>query len=79
MARYVVLSYSGGFRWLLPHRKSELSSFPQTEIHIDSDNNYYEVSTYSTAVAGPSNPKAALEKKALERAEINLNDCLACR
>lgn len=53
----------------------------QTEIHIDGNNNYYEVSTYSTD-AGPSKPNGiaeAAEKKALEKAEINLNDCLACR
>jgi hypothetical protein len=50
----------------------------QTEIQIDSNNNYYEVSTYSTT-AGPSKPNGMAEKKALEKAEINLNDCLACR
>jgi hypothetical protein len=52
----------------------------QTEIHIDGNNNYYEVSTYSTT-AGPSKPngQAQAERKALEKAEINLNDCLACR
>ena len=50
----------------------------QTEIQIDSNNNYYEVSTYSTT-AGPSKPNGQAEKKALEKAEINLNDCLACR
>ncbi|WWD19528.1 cytosolic Fe-S cluster assembly factor NAR1 [Kwoniella shandongensis] len=44
-----------------------------TEIHIDDNNNYYEVSMYPAADAGPSNAK-----KALEKAEINLNDCLAC-
>ncbi|WVQ84925.1 cytosolic Fe-S cluster assembly factor NAR1 [Cryptococcus sp. DSM 104549] len=48
-----------------------------TEIHIDSNNNYYEVSTYPTA--GPSNGNGdGAKKKALEKAEINLNDCLAC-
>ncbi|WVR07783.1 cytosolic Fe-S cluster assembly factor NAR1 [Kwoniella sp. DSM 27419] len=46
-----------------------------TEIHIDSDNNYYEVSTYPSGDAGPS---TLSNKKALEKAEINLNDCLAC-
>ncbi|KAK8853114.1 cytosolic Fe-S cluster assembly factor NAR1 [Kwoniella newhampshirensis] len=48
-----------------------------TEIHIDDDNNYYEVSMYPTADAGPSGASGAA-KKALEKAEINLNDCLAC-
>lgn len=54
----------------------------QTEIQIDANNNYYEVSTYSTAtpVAGPGPTSVQMEKKkALEKAEINLNDCLACR
>ncbi|WVF73120.1 cytosolic Fe-S cluster assembly factor NAR1 [Kwoniella sp. CBS 6097] len=46
-----------------------------TEIHIDSNNNYYEVATYPTGDAGPSTLN---NKKALEKAEINLNDCLAC-
>ncbi|WRT70338.1 cytosolic Fe-S cluster assembly factor NAR1 [Kwoniella shivajii] len=46
-----------------------------TEIQIDSNNNYYEVSTDNAASAGPSSSSA---KKALEKAEINLNDCLAC-
>jgi hypothetical protein len=46
----------------------------QTEIHIDANNQYYEVSTYPSGDAGPSGTS-----KALEKAEINLNDCLACR
>ncbi|ORX40699.1 iron hydrogenase [Kockovaella imperatae] len=50
-----------------------------TEIQIDDSNTYYEVSTYPTSSAGPSSGSAkALGKKALEKAEINLNDCLAC-
>ncbi|WWC91592.1 cytosolic Fe-S cluster assembly factor NAR1 [Kwoniella dendrophila CBS 6074] len=48
-----------------------------TEIQIDSNNNYYEVSTYPTDNAGPG-PSTTNAKKALEKAEINLNDCLAC-
>ncbi|WWC64463.1 cytosolic Fe-S cluster assembly factor NAR1 [Kwoniella dejecticola CBS 10117] len=48
-----------------------------TEIQIDSNNNYYEVSTYPTDNAGPG-PSTSSAKKALEKAEINLNDCLAC-
>jgi hypothetical protein len=59
-------------------RTSETKLTTQSEIHIDSDNNYYEVSTYSTT-AGPSNLSGTAERKALEKAEINLNDCLACR
>jgi len=51
----------------------------QTEIQIDADNNYYEVSTYPTSAAGPSASSKTQGKKALEKAEINLNDCLACR
>jgi hypothetical protein len=58
----------------------------KTEIHIDNDNNYYEVSTYATtanapanSIAGPGPSTLRNEKKALEKAEINLNDCLACR
>ena len=47
----------------------------QTEIHIDADNKYYEVSTYPSG--GEGGPSAS--SKALEKAEINLNDCLACR
>ena len=45
-----------------------------TDIQIDENNTYYEVATYPTAAAGPSKP----QKQALEKAEINLNDCLAC-
>ena len=53
---------------------------PQTEIQIDANNIYYEVSTYPTSAAGPSSGSAKVTgKKALEKAEINLNDCLACR
>ncbi|WWC71897.1 cytosolic Fe-S cluster assembly factor NAR1 [Kwoniella pini CBS 10737] len=48
-----------------------------SEIQIDSNNNYYEVSTYPTDNAGPG-PSTSNAKKALEKAEINLNDCLAC-
>lgn len=80
--------WDGTSRLLLPNSTSWKLRL-QTEIHIDGDNNYYEVSTYSTAPAtaplgsgaeaGPSTIKAGLEKKALEKAEINLNDCLACR
>ncbi|KAK6909480.1 cytosolic Fe-S cluster assembly factor NAR1 [Kwoniella mangroviensis CBS 10435] len=50
-----------------------------TEIQIDSNNNYYEVSTYPTDnVNGGPGPSTMNGKKALEKAEINLNDCLAC-
>lgn len=48
----------------------------QTEIHIDSNNNYYEVSTYPSV---GHDDDIGNSKKALEKAEINLNDCLACR
>ncbi|ODN95193.1 cytosolic Fe-S cluster assembly factor NAR1 [Cryptococcus wingfieldii CBS 7118] len=47
-----------------------------TEIHIDSNNNYYEVSTVPTVGNDFDDPSSS--KKALEKAEINLNDCLAC-
>ncbi len=50
----------------------------QTEIQIDADNNYYEVSTHSTALAGPSSG-VEVGRQALKKAEISLNDCLACR
>ncbi|AFR96934.1 cytosolic Fe-S cluster assembly factor NAR1 [Cryptococcus neoformans C23] len=46
-----------------------------TEIHIDSNNNYYEVSTYPSVGHDDGIENS---KKALEKAEINLNDCLAC-
>ncbi|WVW86041.1 cytosolic Fe-S cluster assembly factor NAR1 [Kwoniella bestiolae CBS 10118] len=50
-----------------------------TEIQIDSNNNYYEVSTYPTDnINGGPGPSTLSGKKALEKAEINLNDCLAC-
>ncbi|TXT11129.1 hypothetical protein VHUM_01880 [Vanrija humicola] len=49
-----------------------------TDIVIDSNNNYYEVSTYSTSSkAGPSSGVEA-GRQALKKAEISLNDCLAC-
>ncbi|RXK37799.1 cytosolic Fe-S cluster assembly factor NAR1 [Tremella mesenterica] len=48
-----------------------------TDIHIDANNNYYEVSTYSLSdVKGVNGAESS--KTALEKAEINLNDCLAC-
>ncbi|XAO24364.1 cytosolic Fe-S cluster assembly factor NAR1 [Cryptococcus bacillisporus CA1280] len=46
-----------------------------TEIHIDSNNNYYEVSTYPSV---GHDDGIGNSKKPLEKAEINLNDCLAC-
>ncbi|ORY26695.1 iron hydrogenase [Naematelia encephala] len=50
-----------------------------TEIQIDANNNYFEVSTFPTSTAGPSAGIVdAQARKALEKAEINLNDCLAC-
>lgn len=51
----------------------------QTEIVIDSNNNYYEVSTYPTAAAGPSTHIEVAGRQQLKKAEISLNDCLACR
>ena len=50
------------------HIFSDISS-SQTEIRVDSGGAYYEVSTHENVLAG--------EK--LEQAQINLNDCLACR
>ncbi|KAL7418306.1 Cytosolic Fe-S cluster assembly factor nar1 [Cryptotrichosporon argae] len=56
---------------IIPVRGAQTTSAPgETEIHIDDNNNYYEVATYSTATA-------AIET-ALQKAEISLNDCLAC-
>jgi len=54
---------------------SVLSS-QQTEIVIDGNNNYYEVSTYPTASTGAQVEVAG--RQALKKAEISLNDCLAC-
>ncbi|BEI80272.1 hypothetical protein CcaverHIS002_0108010 [Cutaneotrichosporon cavernicola] len=68
---------------IIPVRQSnkpagqETGDNANTEIQIDANNNYYEVSTHSTALAGPS---AGVEvgRQALKKAEISLNDCLAC-
>ncbi|KAK4686271.1 hypothetical protein P7C73_g3859, partial [Tremellales sp. Uapishka_1] len=51
-----------------------------TQIEIDANNNYYEVATHSTTPgAGPSTIASGIEaKQALKKAEISLNDCLAC-
>ncbi|WVO12522.1 cytosolic Fe-S cluster assembly factor NAR1 [Cryptococcus depauperatus] len=63
---------------IIPIRNSKQSEEKegQTDIQIDSDNNYYEVSLFPTINNGPE--AASTSKKVLEKAEINLNDCLAC-
>jgi hypothetical protein len=59
----------------------------KTEIVIDADNNYYEVSTYPTAKSGNAGGVGVAAggvevevagRQALKKAEISLNDCLAC-
>ncbi|CAK9786022.1 cytosolic Fe-S cluster assembly factor NAR1 [Cutaneotrichosporon oleaginosum] len=68
---------------IIPVRQSnkpagqETGDNANTEIQIDSNNNYYEVSTHSTALAGPSSG-VEVGRQALKKAEISLNDCLAC-
>lgn len=47
----------------------------QTQIHVDRDGSYYEVSISSDSTGDKPNGGG----KRLETAQVSLNDCLACR
>ncbi|KAG8872814.1 Cytosolic Fe-S cluster assembly factor nar1 [Tulasnella sp. 331] len=66
---------------LAPEPKVRLAGVASTEIQIDSSGAYHEVSG-STSGSNSTNPTAAgsalSTTKKLQKAEISLNDCLAC-
>lgn len=62
----------------VPKAQQEGGGAGGTEIQLDASNNVYEVEIGVTAPTG-TNGGGNGSAKPLEKAEISLNDCLACR